>query len=82
MNLVTDASGNVLFLASMGLGQYAEAARTMGYTGDVLMKLSAAQVEDMAFNLNMQPGHRIQLQQMYSQTVEACRQHAQQFVMH
>jgi hypothetical protein len=81
MNLVTDANGNMLFLASMGLGQYAEAARSMGYTGDVLMKLSAAQVEDMAFHLNMQPGHRVQLQQMYSQTVEACRQHAQQFVM-
>jgi hypothetical protein len=70
MNLVTDANGNMLFLA-----------RSMGYTGDVLMKLSAAQVEDMAFHLNMQPGHRVQLQQMYSQTVEACRQHAQQFVM-
>ena len=80
-NLVTDANGNVHIFASMGLGQYAEAARSMGYSGDMLMKLSAAQVEDMGYHLNMAPGHRVQLQQMYSPTVQAAQQYFQRVAM-
>ena len=79
MNLVTNSQGDILTWESLGLPMYRNAARENGYTGEMLLSLNSAQIEEMAFHLGMAPGHRIQFCQRLPAYKEAVHQYLQRF---